>query len=86
MTQLLATPMAIKWRLIAVMADREIDNERLQKLTGFHPSTISKLRNNLPRRIDVETLDKLCQALACTPGDLLRYIPSQKQEVSNEDD
>lgn len=84
MSQLLATPMAIKWRLTAVMADREVDNEKLQELTGFHPGTISKLRNNPPRRIDVETLDKLCQALACTPGDLLRYVPGQDQKVSND--
>ena len=85
MSGLLAAPMAIKWRLAAVMADREVDNEKLQLLTGFHAGTISKLRNNPPKRVDIDTLDKLCQALSCTPGDLLRYVPSQDVEVSNDD-
>lgn len=77
MVQMLASPMTIKWRLTAVMADREIDNDRLQELTGFHPGTISKLRNNPPKRIDVETLNKLCSALNCSPGDLLKYIKDE---------
>lgn len=66
--------MAIKWRLKAVMADREIDNQKLHELTGLHLGTIAKLRNNIPSRLETETLDKLCQALNCQPGDLLRYV------------
>lgn len=67
--------MAIKWRLTAVMADREIDNQRLHELTGLHLGTISKLRNNPPSRIDVITLNLLCTALDCQPGELLRFVP-----------
>lgn len=69
--------MPIKWRLTAVMADREIDNNRLHELTGLHAGTISKLKNNPPRRVDVETLEALCRALDCQPGDLLRYAPGE---------
>ena len=76
MLAVLDSSMAIKWRLSAVMADREIDNEKLHELTGLHPGTISKLRNNPPKRIDVETLNLLCIALKCVPGELLRYAPS----------
>lgn len=74
--------MAIKWRLSAVMADREIDNQTLHLLTGLHPGTISKLRNNPPSRIDVITLNLLCQALNCQPGELLRFLPDPPQENS----
>lgn len=72
--------MAIKWRLSAVMADREIDNQTLHLLTGLHPGTISKLRNNPPSRIDVITLNLLCQALHCQPGELLRFLPDSPPE------
>jgi putative transcriptional regulator len=75
--------MAIKWRLSAVMADREIDNQTLHLLTGLHPGTISKLRNNPPSRIDVITLNLLCQALNCQPGELLRFQPDPPQENSS---
>lgn len=70
----LTVSMAIKWRLAAVMADREIDNQTLHDLTGLHLGTIAKLRNNPPARIDVETLNKLCTALNCQPGELLRFV------------
>ena len=75
-------PMTIKWRLSAVMADREIDNQTLHQLTGLHPGTISKLRNNPPSRIDVITLNLLCQALNCQPGELLRFLPDSPQQNS----
>lgn len=69
---------AIKWRLAAVMADREIDNQRLHQLTGLHLGTISKLRNHPPARLDLKTLDLLCKALKCQPEELLRYLPDEE--------
>ena len=84
MTTKICDFMAIKWRLSAVMADREIDNQALHLLTGLHPGTISKLRNNPPSRIDVTTLNLLCMALDCQPGELLRFIPDEpREDVSN---
>lgn len=74
--------MAIKWRLSAVMADREIDNQTLHLLTGLHLGTISKLRNNPPARIDVTTLNLLCHALSCQPGELLRFTPDSSPQSS----
>ena len=80
MTTKICELMAIKWRLSAVMADREIDNQALHQLTGLHPGTISKLRNNPPSRIDVITLNLLCTALDCQPGELLRFLPDSPQQ------
>jgi len=59
------------------MADREINNQKLHELTQLHPSTISKLRHHLPGRIDTGTLNTLCQALDCQPGELLRYVSDE---------
>lgn len=65
----------IKWRLAAVLADREMTYLQLAQQTGLHRVTVNKLKNRFvaPPRIDSATLDKLCKALACQPGDLLRY-------------
>lgn len=70
--------MPIKWRLAVLMADREVDYRELAERTGMHPGTVSKLKNNLPARLDMETLKALCKALNCQPGDLLRYIPDEE--------
>ena len=77
MRNVLKVSVAIKWRLAAVMADREIDNQTLHDLTGLHLGTISKLRNKKPSRLDTNTLDILCKALKCEPGDLLRFMPNE---------
>ena len=72
--------MGIKWRLTAVMADREIDNSALKELTGFHLGTISKLRNRCPSRVDIDTLNRLCKALKCVPGDLLVWVDDEAEK------
>ena len=74
--------MAIKWRLAAVMADRELDYKEVAELTGFHKVTVNKHKNlkRMPPRLDYETLDKYCRVLKCEPGDLLRYLPDEEEE------
>ncbi|MBW4659289.1 MAG: helix-turn-helix transcriptional regulator [Drouetiella hepatica Uher 2000/2452] len=58
------------------MADRKITNQALAQQLGMHPVSISKLKNTdeLPG-IGGATLAKLCDALNCTPADLIEYIP-----------
>jgi putative transcriptional regulator len=71
----LTKDMAIKWRLKAVMADREMNYKQLAELTGLHPITVNRLVNTYeaPDRIHKDTLDKFCKALNCQVGDLMRY-------------
>lgn len=65
----------IKWRLKVLMAERDMDNTKLMELTQLHRNTITKLKNNRPDRLTIDTLNRLCQALDCQPGDLMSYIP-----------
>ena len=71
--------MPIKWRLKAVMADREMSYRELAEATGLHRVTVNKLVNTyeMPSRLDRNTLEKFCRVLECQPGDLLRYAPSE---------
>lgn len=64
----------IRWRLAVVMAERDISNKELASLIGKHPHSVSRLKQHrrLPR-IDESTLDALCKALKCQPGDLIVY-------------
>lgn len=68
---------SIKWRLAAIMADREIDYKELAALTGFNPVTVSRHKNleRMPARLEDTTLNAYCKALNCTPGDLLVHLP-----------
>jgi putative transcriptional regulator len=71
--------MPIKWRLAALMADREIDYKELAELTGFNKVTVNRHKNKrtMPNRLEETTLIQYCKALNCQPGDLLVYIPDE---------
>ncbi len=78
--------MPIKWRLKAVMADREMDYRQLAQATGLHRVTVNKFVNTyeMPPRLDRKTLEKFCRVLNCQPGDLLRYAPDENGDFSRE--
>ncbi|HAX75889.1 MAG TPA: transcriptional regulator [Cyanobacteria bacterium UBA11372] len=64
----------INWRLAVVMAERNISNKELALRTGMNPRSISRLKTRRRlTRIDEETLNLLCEALNCQPGDLMVY-------------
>lgn len=66
----------IKFRLHKVAADRDIIKIGVMaERADLSPQTVSGLWNNNVVRIDLSTLEALCEALHCTPGDLLEYIP-----------
>ncbi|MEG4442858.1 helix-turn-helix transcriptional regulator [Microcoleus sp. AT9_B5] len=64
----------IHWKLAVVMADRNISNKELAARVGMHPTSVSKIKTRRRlTRIDETTLDALCKALNCQPGDLMVY-------------
>ncbi|MBD2543096.1 helix-turn-helix transcriptional regulator [Planktothricoides sp. FACHB-1370] len=67
--------MPMKWRLAVVMAEKDMGVNDLAAITGLHRATISNLKNNLPSHIRMKTLQKICTALECQPGELLQWTP-----------
>jgi putative transcriptional regulator len=64
----------IRWKLAVLMAERNISNKELAVLIGMNPKSISRLKvRRRLTRIDESTLNSLCQALQCQPGDLMVY-------------
>lgn len=64
----------IRWRLRVLMAERNINNKTLAEWTGIHPTTISRLKNaDELKQITGEVLNALCNALGCTPNDLIEF-------------
>lgn len=66
----------IKFRLHKVAADRDVMKiGEMAEHAGLNFKTVSSLWNNNTLRVDLSTLNALCEALNCTPGDLLEYVP-----------
>lgn len=52
----------------------------LSRRSGVSIVTVNGITNNRTARVDLETLDKLCDALDCAPGELLeREAPKRRR-------
>jgi putative transcriptional regulator len=69
----------INIRLDYVLLDRRMKLKDLAEATGLAVNNLSILKTNKARAIRFSTLDRLCKALNCTPGDLIEYIPETQE-------
>ncbi len=67
----------INVRLDYVLLDRRMKLKDLARATGLAVNNLSILKTNKARAIRFSTLNQLCKALDCTPGDLIEYIPDK---------
>ena len=65
--------MAIILRLDRVMADRKINLKDLSEQIGHLIVNLSKIKTGKVSAIRFSTLNAICKALDCQPGDILEY-------------
>ena len=65
----------INIRLDYVLLDRRMKLKDLAEATGLAVNNLSILKTNKARAIRFSTLEALCKALNCTPGDLIEFVP-----------
>lgn len=65
--------MAIILRLDRVMADRKISLKDLAEQVGIANVNLSKIKTGKVSAIRFSTLNAICKALDCQPGDILEY-------------
>ena len=62
-------------RLDRVMADRKISLKELSEKVGLSNVNLSKMKTGKISAIRFSTLEAICGALTCQPGDILEYDP-----------
>ena len=73
--------MAIRMNLDVVMAKRKSGLTELSREVDITMANLSILKNNKAKAVRFTTLEALCKALHCQPGDLMEYV---EEEESNE--
>ena len=68
----------INIRLDYVLLDKRMKLKDLAQATGLAVNNLSILKTNKARAIRFSTLNSLCKALNCTPGELIEYVPDDK--------
>ncbi|MGO1522060.1 MAG: helix-turn-helix domain-containing protein [Sphingobacterium sp.] len=66
--------MAIRIHLDEVMSKQNMSLNELSARVGITLSNLSIIKNEKAKAIRLRTLEALCKALNCQPGDLLRYV------------
>lgn len=67
----------IRVRLNYLLLDKEMTLTELAEKTGLALNNLSILKTNKARAIRFSTLNTVCTALDCTPGELLEHIPDE---------
>jgi putative transcriptional regulator len=71
--------MAIRVRLDHLLLDRRLTLTDLADRLGITIANLSVLKTNKARAIRFSTLDALCEALNCQPGELLEWTPQESE-------
>lgn len=68
----------IVFNIDVMLARRKMSLTELSERVGITMANLSILKTGKAKAVRVETLNKLCYALDCQPGDLLEYRPDEE--------
>ena len=71
--------MGIIINLDVVMAQRKKGLTELSKDVDITMANLSILKNNKAKAIRFSTLEAICKALDCQPGDIIEYVPDEEE-------
>ncbi|EJQ13573.1 transcriptional regulator [Bacillus cereus] len=71
--------MAIIINIDVMLAKRKMSVTELSEKVGITMANLSILKNGKAKAIRITTLDAICKALECQPGDVLEYQPEDSE-------
>ena len=70
--------MGIVVNLDVMMAKRKMSLGELAQRVDITMANLSILKNNKARAVRFSTLEAICKAVDCQPGDILEYVPEEE--------
>ena len=67
--------------LDVMMAKRKISLGELAQKVDITMANLSILKNNKARAVRFSTLEAICKALNCQPGDILEFVPDREEKL-----
>ena len=68
-----------------MLAKRKMTVTELSEKVGITIVNMSVLKNGKAKGVKFSTLNAICKALDCQPGDILEYVPSDDDEDDTDD-
>ena len=72
--------MSIIINLDVTLAKRKMRLTKLSEMVGITMSNLSILKQGKAKAVKLSTLDAICKALDCQPGDILEYKDADKSD------
>ena len=72
--------MSIIINIDVMLAKRKMSVTELSERVGITMANISILKNGKAKAIKISTLNSICKALDCQPGDILEYVEDEEDE------
>ena len=72
--------MSIVINIDVMLARRKMSSGELAEKVGITPANLSILKCGKAKAIRISTMESICRALDCQPGDILEYVPDEKNE------
>ena len=69
----------IENRLSEIMGRKRLKISDVVNRSGLARNTVAELYHGRAKRVDIETLDKLCSCLGVKVGDILEHVPDEGQ-------
>ncbi len=73
--------MSIMVNLDVMMAKRKMSLGELAQKVDITMANLSILKNNKARAVRFSTLEAICKALDCQPGDILEFVPDGEEDA-----
>ncbi|SFJ88116.1 transcriptional regulator, XRE family [Halobacillus dabanensis] len=73
--------MAIVINIDVMLAKRKMSVTELSEKVGITMANLSILKNGKAKAVRFSTLEAICQALDCQPGDVLEYRKDEEEDV-----
>lgn len=67
-----------------MLAKRKMSVTELSERVGITMANLSILKNGKAKAVRFSTLEALCRALDCQPGDILEYAPDESEEANDD--
>ena len=71
--------MPITINLDIMLAKRKMQLKELSEIVGISVVNLSILKQSKVKAIRFSTLEAICIALECQPGDIMEFVPSKKK-------
>lgn len=73
----------IKITLSRKMGEMRVTQTELARVTGIRSNTINDLYHDVAERVNLEHLDKICEALQCSLSDIVEFVPNRIRTVED---